>query len=422
MKQFSLNVALLCGSILFAVTFAECGLRWKESGTVLRLESEGSLRIPHPVRGWTLAPRETVHWSKLDRDVLIRTNEKGLRDRPHAYAPEPGVFRIVVIGDSFMEAYQVEFEESFPYLLQETLADRRVEVINLGVGGYGTAQEYLYLRDEGLRYQPDLVILAFFTGNDVQDNSRRLKGSRAEALDVKSAGRPYAQPSPDGSELRWSLPDIDQLRRIQRKKEQKKLGFWKRLGRQLEPAMLGVRIERMRAKARLQITGKPENNPNTFFAPFIAEFLPELGDRDLTRADYEEIWDEAWGTTLHLIRETRTLANRHGAEFAVLIVPERLQVEPDFRALAESQNPGVRLDPERIGADFAEFSAATGIPVLDLTPIFGRAYAEQGRRLYHRLGDRHWNPAGHAMATSEMIEFLDARGLLPPAGRSNPTN
>jgi hypothetical protein len=328
-----------------------------------------------------------------------------------------------VIGDSFMEAYQVELEQSLPYLLQESLADRRVEVINLGVGGYGTAQEYLYLRDDGLKYEPDLVVLAFFTGNDVQDNSRRMKNeSTQEPPDVKSVGRPYAQLSRKGADLQWSYPDMDQLRSIQEAKLQQSRGFWRRLGRQLEPGMLAVRIERMRAKARLQVTGKPKSNPNTGFAPFMAEFVPELADWDFTRAEYQELWDEAWSITLRLIAETEALARGHGAAFALLIVPERLQVEPDFRALVEAENPGIRLDPDRIGADFAEFSAATGVPLLDLTPIFRRAYVQDGHLLYHRLGDRHWNPAGHVLATAELVAFLDDRRLLPPPPESQITN
>jgi hypothetical protein len=106
-----------------------------------------------------------------------------------------------------------------------------------------------------------------------------------------------------------------------------------------------------------------------------------------------------------------------------MIVPERLQVEPDFRALVEAQNPGIRLDPDRISDQFAEFSVSAEIPLLDLTPIFRRAYVDEGRLLYHRLGgDRHWNPAGHARATEELVAFLDDRRLLPPARETRSTN
>jgi hypothetical protein len=52
---------------------------------------------------------------------------------------------------------------------------REVEAVNFGVSGYGTAQELITLRDKVFDYEPDIVLLAFTTNNDVTDNSRALK-------------------------------------------------------------------------------------------------------------------------------------------------------------------------------------------------------------------------------------------------------
>ena len=51
------------------------------------------------------------------------------------------------------------------------LKKQGVEVLNFGVSGYGTAQSYLLLRQHVQSYGPDLVVLAFYNGNDVADNS-----------------------------------------------------------------------------------------------------------------------------------------------------------------------------------------------------------------------------------------------------------
>lgn len=175
MKRVLQNLALVLGSTVFSVAVMECGLRVYYYGSPVHLSGEHAVRVPHPVRGWTLDPGGEAFQRTKDYGVTVRINAKGLRDQPHDYEPEAGVFRIIVLGDSFMEAYQVPLEDSLPYRLQERLGQRRVEVINLGVGGYGTAQQYLYLRDEGLRYRPYVVVMAFFTGNDVQNNSRPLQ-------------------------------------------------------------------------------------------------------------------------------------------------------------------------------------------------------------------------------------------------------
>ena len=75
--------------------------------------------------------------------------------------------------------------------LADLLAPRGVEVLNLGVGGYGTAQQLLTLEEDGLRYRPDLVVLGFFLGNDVQNNSRAIE----TGLQGEEARTTFARPS-----------------------------------------------------------------------------------------------------------------------------------------------------------------------------------------------------------------------------------
>src|SRR5207244_3784662 len=78
-----------------------------------------------------------------------------------------------------VEAMHVPLDVSFARLLEQHLntggAEQRVEVVSAGVSGYGTASELLYFEREGKRYQPDLVVLAFYPGNDVKNNSPTLE-------------------------------------------------------------------------------------------------------------------------------------------------------------------------------------------------------------------------------------------------------
>ena len=92
----------------------------------------------------------------------VRTNSMGIRaDREFAVDhPSGDTTRIVVIGDSYTWGERVANGEPYADRLAELLPD--AEVINLGVHGYGTDQQFLYLRDFGLRFEPDLVILGFF--------------------------------------------------------------------------------------------------------------------------------------------------------------------------------------------------------------------------------------------------------------------
>ena len=86
-----------------------------------------------------------MHWPGITRYLPqyghdVSFNSAGMRDREHAVGKEAGVFRILVLGDSFMEAFQVPFEASLPSLLEQALGQRtgkRVEVVNAGVSGWG---------------------------------------------------------------------------------------------------------------------------------------------------------------------------------------------------------------------------------------------------------------------------------------------
>ena len=97
--------------------------------------------------------------------AFVRINRAGFRDDDHVLEKGDGVYRVAVIGDSFIEAIQVEKEERATELLGEALAlcqdprFGRVEVLNFGISGYGTGQELLVWRDVASRYSPDLVLL-----------------------------------------------------------------------------------------------------------------------------------------------------------------------------------------------------------------------------------------------------------------------
>src|SRR5262249_19708346 len=89
----------------------------------------------------------------------VRTNSLGMRDREHKTERDGTRFRVLVLGDSFMEAIQVKFEHSFPKLLEDRLNAAlkvQTEVINTAVSGWGTDDELTYLERYGRAFKPDL--------------------------------------------------------------------------------------------------------------------------------------------------------------------------------------------------------------------------------------------------------------------------
>jgi hypothetical protein len=110
------------------------------------------------VRGWAIAP-SLEHVAVFDGSVLNSTARgvRGTADIP--YERVSGKHRILVLGDSYTFGEGVSDDETYASALGRLLAN--TEVVNLGVHGYGHDQMLEYLRTEGVKYHPDVVILGY---------------------------------------------------------------------------------------------------------------------------------------------------------------------------------------------------------------------------------------------------------------------
>lgn len=110
---------------------------------------------------------QTFEW-----DVDVKLNSDGLRD--FEILPKTNFdHRILILGDSFTWGYGVEMEDTFSQVLENKFKSKgiRLDVINAGVTSYSPMLEYLYLREKGLQYEPDIVILMFDMSDLQNDHS-----------------------------------------------------------------------------------------------------------------------------------------------------------------------------------------------------------------------------------------------------------
>jgi hypothetical protein len=125
---------------------------------------------PYRLRG--IRPHAHFWHTSMDGSWEFTTNGKGLRDtREFPYAKAPGTLRVLALGDSNTQGYEVRQDATFSAVLERYLDAHGTpaEVLNAGVSGFGTAEELAYLENEGFKYQPDVVVLGFFA-NDFEDN------------------------------------------------------------------------------------------------------------------------------------------------------------------------------------------------------------------------------------------------------------
>jgi hypothetical protein len=119
-----------------------------------------------------IRPNAEFRHSSVDGTWTFVTNSRGFRDaREFAYAKPAGTLRVLSLGDSHTQGYEVRQEATFSAVLERYLAKRgvRAEVLNAGVSGFSTAEALAFLENEGYKYEPDVVVLGFYA-NDFEDN------------------------------------------------------------------------------------------------------------------------------------------------------------------------------------------------------------------------------------------------------------
>ncbi len=172
-------------STAFALVVAEVAWRtWRTPGYG---PTTNPYYVQHDDRlGWRYRPDSEVRHATEDFDVPIRINARGQRDALVPFERTPGRDRIVLLGDSLTFGWGVREEESFASGLESRLD---CEVVNLAVSGYGTDQELLWLKAEGLRYRPDVVIVTV-CANDIEECSRERMYGKAKPRFVLENGSP----------------------------------------------------------------------------------------------------------------------------------------------------------------------------------------------------------------------------------------
>lgn len=164
-ENIKVRLLLIISSLVFSFILAEILLR------IIGISYLGLYKFDS-IRGYAHRPNYS-QWCRTEGEAFVRINSQGFRGPERSEVKDKNVFRIAVLGDSYVEAFQVQEEETFCALIEKRLepnCSKQVEVLNFGVSGYGTTKELLTLKYRALDYSPDLVILAFLSGNDLFDN------------------------------------------------------------------------------------------------------------------------------------------------------------------------------------------------------------------------------------------------------------
>jgi hypothetical protein len=325
------------------------------------------------------------HHSKIPGSYRLAVSDRGHRD--HAFTVNitklrlrrsgeiplskgNDVFRIMVLGDSFAFGDGVDDDETFCSLVEQGLnasqdGTMRYEVLNSGVGSFTPILEYLYLKTDGIRFDPDFVIL-FFDMSDLYQTQVLWK--RAEV-------------SGTGEAIRITMPQRSGFYRF----VMVRFFYLSQFFQYVEGAILGKSV---RDEALLR---------------GISEEL--MG---FTKSQDQSPWEEQWQRIFADIAYSKKFCEARNIDFLVVIYPWGHQVSGYEWAEGRKQvfiPPGYTAPPD-VFTMLEDRLTEMGITVLNLFPAF-RDY--QGRELLYFSRDMHWSEHGHRLVGKELTAYLKER-------------
>lgn len=339
--------------------------------------------------GVALSPN-TEGLFKGESEQYIVINSHGLRDIEHTYNKPSNTYRIAILGDSFSEARQVSIEQTFWKYIEseltkcESFSDKNIEVINFGVSGYGTDQEYETLRYKVWKYDPDMVITAFFTGNDIRNNVMELEGD---------INKPYYI-FQSSNNKHMMLDDSFKERKIFK-------FMTSSAGNTINWLLKNFYIIRLLNNIRK--SGIDSIIVNSSDVDLNKNIVGELGlANEIYKKPINMQWENAWNITEQLIKKTKKEVERHGAEYFLVTLSTGIQVHPDISKKKKFSNKIAVGDLFYPDYRLSEFSSINDINHIMTAPYLSR-WSQDNQICLHGFDNSyicegHWNEVGHKVA------------------------
>lgn len=375
-KDISKNISLLLASLFFILIVTELILRLFYPQNLNYTMFDENLMYRH-------IPNFEFGYSRQEFSSLIAFNSKGLRDYEHDYKKKGGIYRILILGDSFPEALQVRLNETFPKLMEGMLNknyasnSKKFEVINAGTGGYGTENEMIFMETEGIKYEPDAALL-FFSLNDIEDN--------------------HFSPliSIDNSNIIKHLPV--------KASAPKKLMLYCSRHLHLCSLTQNVLLHGIRSSPLLRLAFSKSSISSTNITD------ASFGPLDIYYRESSAAFERAFNDTLTVLLGMSNFAMSSNIKFAVAIIPSKEQVDNNkYNEFLRKNN--LTEDDADIGKVHRLLKKSlqqNGIAVVDLTPYFKSR--NKNNAFYFDI-DGHWNAQGHNLAAQTL--YSERKAYLP---------
>ncbi len=381
MKKIIINLSFLFLAVIVALLLLEGITRifslsplWEGVKKAYYKDNMARFNIQDKTLGWRTKPNLDLVLQKWQGEfnTRIQTNSKGSRCDEIPYQKTNDKDRILFLGDSFGWGFGVSNSELFSHILQ-TRYGETLEVINLSVSGYDLAQEYTIYKTEGVKYNPNTVILLLYIGNDIY---RRLTDE-----DLNNIKKPYAILKKD--ELYWPS-DYSLLTKSEFEQWGERKGFLDkiRVFIQTHSALSNLLFERL----------------SNF--PKLIPLLRKLGGIHVAQHTLYKITEDDIYVTMKILKRFKAEAKNNDSEFAVVIIPDTYHVTTTI----ETNNIDYSEETYRPIYWLTKQLESAKIAHINLLEEFTSAKWKD-KKLYYTI-DRHLNQEGHKALEQIIEDFL----------------
>jgi hypothetical protein len=352
-KGVLLNIGLLFGSVLISALVLEGVTRAVMPQQLIVIRPD--IWVGVDTLGWRHRDHVDTRMNTGEREVSFMTDEEGFRVGPRGRVVRSD--SVLVIGDSFMAAMQVEFEQSLPGLIEDSLRgpeSQEVAVRNSGVDSWDPWHYSIFARRRLAENVYGAVLVCVYTGNDVVARTRDYFPPR-EPVERSHFAIPLSLSPQD-----WidgvAAPVNDFL-------EVRSHLF----------TLLKTRSESLRIRLGLSGMDMP---------------------RSLLRSRAEA---PEWEVTTDILAQIDSLGRETGQPVLFALIPSEYQVD---RELFQAQVGSFGLDASELDLDQPNYRLRAvmeerGLRVVDVLDDFRRAH-EDGVALYGSV-DPHLSPEGHVV-------------------------
>jgi len=166
-RALAANATLAVVSVVLVLVALEAVVRFLGGEQPMQVTR---LFQPDARLGWAPIPNLHAVARGSGQGILVATNSEGIRGPEFSPTPQPGVFRIILLGDSITFGFGVQQAETFAAQLEGLLERRkRIEVLNAGCYGYGLGQYLIRYERLAKRYRHDAALVCLYIGNDLEN-------------------------------------------------------------------------------------------------------------------------------------------------------------------------------------------------------------------------------------------------------------